>query len=365
MSDSSIKYRRSKSALHGRKAGQAGNLSCGRGFTLLEVILALGLSMVVIAAIGAAITMYLRLFDSGRTNIEEAQLARVLLRRMADDIRGAVAYNTIDVSKLSASQSAATTTTAASSNSNSTAGGDSQNTSSTPSTASTASSASAASASTESVSNSIVVDSGTDLSSTGPLAIPGLYGNSTQLLIDVSRLPRLDQYMQSQDQSTLSPSTASSTGDRSSALRNIVYNIFGDTSYLTGGSAGTGMQMSCGLIRRDRDRASALMSVQNGEELDQDDAAQVIAPEVESIGFSYFDGSDWYSYWDSSENGGLPLAVQITLRISRAAKNGQAQLPGVYSLVVNIPAARKTNSSSDSSTTGGTTTTGGTATGGN
>ncbi len=62
-------------------------------FTLIEVILALGLSVLVLAAVAMAVNLHLRLLDSGRTRIEEAQLAREILRTIAQDLHNAVPYN--------------------------------------------------------------------------------------------------------------------------------------------------------------------------------------------------------------------------------------------------------------------------------
>ena len=63
-----------------------------RGFTLLEVLLALSLACMVLAAVTMAIRFQIRLVDTGRLQAEQAQLARAILNRIADDIRGAVPY---------------------------------------------------------------------------------------------------------------------------------------------------------------------------------------------------------------------------------------------------------------------------------
>ncbi|MGC3967659.1 MAG: prepilin-type N-terminal cleavage/methylation domain-containing protein [Pirellulales bacterium] len=61
-----------------------------RGYTLLEVLLVLAITTVLVAAIGSAINIYLRSVEAGRAEVEQAQLARALLRRIADDLRSAV-----------------------------------------------------------------------------------------------------------------------------------------------------------------------------------------------------------------------------------------------------------------------------------
>ncbi len=56
-------------------------------FTLLEVLLAMGLTAVLLLAISSAISLHLRAFHTGRTDVEQAQLARALLNRLGEDLR--------------------------------------------------------------------------------------------------------------------------------------------------------------------------------------------------------------------------------------------------------------------------------------
>ena len=73
-----------------------------RGFSLLEVILAVALTAVVVAMVAAAIDFHLGQLTVRRAKIEEAQLARAVLRRIADDLRGAIVYRPIDFSSAQA-----------------------------------------------------------------------------------------------------------------------------------------------------------------------------------------------------------------------------------------------------------------------
>ena len=69
-----------------------------QGFTLLELLLALLLLVALLAAIGLAVGVQLRATDTGRSDVAQAQLARAILRQMADDLRGAIWYEPLDVS---------------------------------------------------------------------------------------------------------------------------------------------------------------------------------------------------------------------------------------------------------------------------
>jgi hypothetical protein len=61
------------------------------GFTLFEVVLAIGLCGAVMALLATAIDLYLVRVDTSRTQVETAQLARTLLNKIADDLRASIA----------------------------------------------------------------------------------------------------------------------------------------------------------------------------------------------------------------------------------------------------------------------------------
>lgn len=56
-------------------------------FTLLEVLLALALGTALLTVLWAGVSLHLRAYDSGRTEIEQTQVARALLRKMEADLR--------------------------------------------------------------------------------------------------------------------------------------------------------------------------------------------------------------------------------------------------------------------------------------
>ncbi len=71
-----------------------------RGVTLLELILALALSVVILTAVGMAISLYFKMLDVRRTSIEEMQVVRIVTQRMTNDIRMIVQPNEPDLSGL-------------------------------------------------------------------------------------------------------------------------------------------------------------------------------------------------------------------------------------------------------------------------
>ena len=164
-------------------------------------------------------------------------------------------------------------------------------------------------------------------SSTTPPLIPGLYGNQYELQVDVSRLPRIDQYEQFLDpNSQVLP-------DRVSDVKTIAY-------YVPVGADGRGT----GLVRREMDRAASRYAADQGGSEPQLHE-ELIAPEVTAVEFSYYDGSEWLTEWDSSVSKGLPIAVGITLSF--------APLPG-SAAAASMPASTSLSPSSPglSATTG-------------
>ncbi len=328
------------------------NRNLRRAFTLLEVILALGISFIVMAAIGYMIDFQLRSVDESRGRVEEVQLARAVLQRMADDIRGAVRYDPLDFKSFLPSSAAsfdADALASAASGSGASGGGSSPS-----SSGSGAAGSGAADTDTSSADSSLSTE-------TAP-PIPGLYGAIDErglymLQVDVSRLPRLDEYQQ-----LMAVSEDGSSADHVSDVKTVTYYIHPTLG---------------GLVRRVRSRASDQYAAEMGVVNDSGDATAVIAPEVVKLQFRYFDGTAWVYDWDSDARQGLPLAVEIMLAFQPFNSAAQpAATPGadspygsgatlptaatgelrVYRLVVHLPAAEPTTLEGTETTTAADTT---------
>jgi hypothetical protein len=293
-------------------------------FTLIEVLLTLGLSCLLMIVVGLAIDLHLRLLRTGRAEVEQAQLARAILHRISQDLHNAVQYNLSAPNSLGSSSS---------SNGNGGGGGGGggggQNNSNTANLA----------------------------NATSLPPVPGIYGNANELQIDVSRLPRLDQM-----QAILSPDTTTTTAltqDVMSDVKTVLYFLAGSSS--GGGSTASGD----GLYRREMDRAVAsFATTQGGQAMEDTSNQEPLAAEVVDIEFQYYDGNEWVSEWDSTENNGLPMAVEISLTItkpqhseglrgmsgggsSNSAKESDAH---TYTLMVSLPVAQPTTVQSSGTT---------------
>jgi len=296
-----------------------------RGFTLLEVLLSLALVSLLLVALGMTIDVQLRLVNTSRGNVEEAQLARVLLHRIAADLRGAVPYDLLDIKKL-VDEAASAAASAVESGQLEVGGEQDDQEGGASQDAGDAAGAGEADA-----------DSTAAVASETSARIPGVYGGADWLEVDVSRLPRLDQF-----EGQLAATGAAAIVDRLSDIKTVSYSVLADEE--AGGEVGSG-----GLVRREVDRAATLYATEQGTT--STDFVEPIAPEVASLAFAYWDGADWVEEWDTGEMGGLPRAIEVILTLRRSDSTDGLLTAGAdagalgdegtlaYRLVVHLPAA--------------------------
>jgi type II secretory pathway pseudopilin PulG len=243
------------------------------GFTLLEVVLAIGLCGAVMALLTSAIDLYLVRVDTSRTRVETAQLARALLNEIADDLRAA---------RYSTKNSSSALGTSGGQNSS---GGD-RGTGSTAQTVGTA----------------------TDL---------GIYGTLTEL--------RIDRTAQSSWRQVAVPSAQLSADADPDALPQTVEYFFvqgrvmPSADFAAGGvSVDTSLEGFTGLYRKQTPTAAMLTSTSATSfagTAQSGGAAEFLAPEVVQLTFRYSDGAQWYEEWDSAAQQDLPAAVEITISL--------------------------------------------------
>ncbi len=351
------------------------------GYTLLELMLALTLAGFVLAAIGMAIDLHLRALDSRRTNVEEAEVARAVLRRMADDLRSAVAYTTIDFSSL---EDLAIGVVPDDFDIDDLDGANDDPNA--PPEDEPLGEDAPFGEMPEADPDAAGEEEMSLVSRVEPPPVVGVYGNRYELQIDISRLPRIDEYS----------ATVSADGE----VRNIPSDVKTVTWYLiTGprnysgldttnpgaapemettssmfGSVGGTRPMSSqpeqidprtglpyrGLVRRELDRAVTAWAATNGE-LPEIVLGEVLAPEVTQLEFRYFDGTQWLEEWDSEEIGGIPLAVEIAIAVEPSLLYRPAMLTGmltggsteteeghfIYRATVHLPAAKPIEQASE------------------
>ena len=277
-----------------------------KAFTLLEVILALALTTVVLALMGMAINVNMGVSEKSRDQVEEAQLARALLQRIADDLRNAVPYQ----------PPAGSSSGSASSSS----GGGAASATSATSAASAqvvgSSSGSAASASSNSAANS---SSSSGTSSTMPVS-GGLSGDIQWVQVETAHRP----------QPTRAMLAAAADGSQPAMLSDV--RIVSYTLGAPNGAGSTGATGDSGLYRSEMDRALFYTAQQQGQ-TNPGDAVKLGDPsvgEVIDLKFQFYDDTGTENdEWDANQQGKLPSAVRVTLTIRSARKPIGALLTGL------------------------------------
>jgi len=281
-----------------------------RAFTLVEVLLALLLLSVVMLMIGVAIDSNMRLLDSARTEVEETQLARALLDKIARDIRSVVVASreenlAIDTSIFNSMFDSYGIDSALLSQSGLVDGFSSDTSSDTDATTDWEE----------------VPESGTVVGT-----MPGIYGSTEWIQIDTGRLPRGETY-----RTELVLAEGTILGDRNSPTKTAFYYLGKDTGMLSAAesteeqiSSSLGLPLErygpqYGLYRRLRDRYVCKYAEANGLDYEYEQYDEALAPEVEGIEFWYYDAEneEWIDYWDMDEIGCLPSAVRVVLHIRK------------------------------------------------
>lgn len=342
--------------LHRNKSntqGQARSRTAhGRGgFSLLELMLALALIVMATAIIGSLLQMYSRNFATRGEDIRRKQLARALLNMIAEDIRAVVLEQEYDDSVLAQQLGAGGDSGggggggAAGGAADAGAGGSGL--------------ASDAAASGDSAASDPATD---DAAAEEMIAVlpPGIYGDQYSLTVDVSRLPRPDEYNVMQN-SLLSGTLVDVPGD----IKTVTYYVQTATNQgvaddMAGfaSAAATSTGFTAGLVRRALDRGVMAYAQELGDVDRLNRTGDLVAPEVVALEFAFFDSElgEWVYEWDSSQQS-LPWLVQISLAMQSATAAEQSQVePGtpltsitfedqralgieVYELVVAIPGA--------------------------
>lgn len=341
--------------------GRNRNRLLRHGITLLELMLALALTVLVLMAVGMAVNMNLRSLTRRSAEVEESQLARAVFRMITDDLRSAVQYQKIDFSEAQkmaeglakatsdAAQAISSATGGASNNSNNksgtasgtaTGGGAATGTGQRSGGASTGSNAAGQGSSrTGSGSSGSDMEEKPTASISSPPSNPGLYGTQYELQVDVSRLPRLDEY------SGLAMTDPNSQFDVPSDMKSVTYFVKGGAPEVDVNStplaSSQHVSTGNGLARRSMSRLTAKWAMDNGNIESLENSGEIIAPEVTNLEFRYFDGTEWTSEWNSDDRNAFPMAVEVLLAIKPIQEpkpNEPQQL--LYRLVIKLPVGK-------------------------
>jgi uncharacterized membrane protein YgcG len=310
-------------------------------FTLFELVLAIALSVALVALIGTAIDLYLNQIDASRTHVEEAQLARSILSMIADDIRAATIYQPQDTSAISQLLASTSSFDVDSIDDERQGGtGGTGGTGTTFGAAASGGSASGGGGSGGSASGGGLGGLSSGVPSMGGVTQPesemplGLNGTIDKLYVDSTRLPRREELFATVTGYTNAPigletgavgagATAASMSRiaRPSDLKTVHYFVRPGEVVPPGSVAATslspeGQLTGGGLVRQEIPRSARLWAEQSGNTAILESGQALIASEVVHIEFRYFDGMQVLDVWDMVEKNCLPVAIEISLWIA-------------------------------------------------
>ncbi len=126
-------------------------------------------------------------------------------------------------------------------------------------------------------------------------------------------------------------------------------------SYFVSGMASGNLQQAVsgkGLARLEGDRLALSMADQQSNVATMAAQTEILAPEVSSLQFRYYDGFAWRSDWDSNVLGGLPKAIDVEMvlqplsGIAHSGLRGATSVgPTSYRLVIALPLGKPIESS--------------------
>lgn len=333
-----VQLRSTNSNLGCRAKPRRVGISFRRGMSLLEIVLSLALSVMVFTAISVAIQTHLSSLTKQQSKIERKQIARAALGMIANDCRASFQYKAADFSGLDnliksqemmMSEAVGQTGgeadeadqgseeeddegggseddrdgTGGAGGSGGTGGNGGTSGSGGTGGSGGAPASSEMTQSEEGESEGLYDES---LVSFRPILI----GSKTALMLDISRIPRLDQY---------SPliASAASLAQSPSDIKSVAY-FFSDTDGGVKSDIEFEVAAKGGLYRREIDRAVASYAGEEREISSPDTYTKLISPEVGEIEFRYFDGTEWKTAWNSEEEGGFPVAIEVTIVIDPA-----------------------------------------------
>jgi hypothetical protein len=251
----------------------------------------------------------------GQADVERAQLERAIIRQMELDVGSVIFFEPEATTEDAAAEDPATATESGSESSGST--GSSSDTSSSEET------------------DVVEMEDATDAYVSTSM---GIIGDTQTLVLHISRPTR--------DLTYAALSSTDSVGSQVSDARSV--------SYFLAAPEGTGLAgavqpaatfdavnnsvltAESGLARLEGDRMAIEFADVSLDTETLGSAARIIAPEVVSLEFQYFDGAAWQTSWDSTAYGRLPQAIEVSLGIVDrvAAQQSRSQFDAAVPVTV-------------------------------
>ena len=247
------------------------------GYSLLELLLAMALLVVVMSAIAGAINVYMVQVAKQQARVERELVSRNALTMIANDIRAALQHKATDFAGLNTLLKTHALMLAQESGTE------------------------------EEDIDPVLEEEGDAVLDEEEVSFrPTMLGTSNAIMIDISRLPRLDQYNPLLEKPSATESTISD-------IKSIAYFFSAQKGGYDPNVVRRENEITGGMYRREIDRAVANFRGDESLQIRPDEFAELVASEVAEIGFKYFDGDNWVNQWNSEEEGGFPTAIEISL----------------------------------------------------
>ncbi|QDT93520.1 prepilin-type N-terminal cleavage/methylation domain-containing protein [Gimesia algae] len=237
------------------------------GFTMLEVILAIGLTSLLLAAIYSALDLYWKYTTIGQQQVERAQIARAVFQKISHDLHSVTYMQKTEVEEETSSGSSETET------------------------------------------DEVVIEvtNPDDAYTSGNI---GVFGDAQSLVLHTSRPGRQPLFVASEgNSSTMQSDLLSVSYFLAIAGADGLQGAVGDRYRNTA----TTSQSTQGLARLEGDRLAMSMADNSADIEVLAQQSQLLAAEISSLQFQYFDGTDWLEIWDSIEYGTVPQAIKVTI----------------------------------------------------
>ena len=276
------------------------------GYTLVELMIAVGLSAILMAALYKSMDIYLSLQLDSHEEISRQQVARAVLRQMTRDIQSVVftkqealpeeEEEVTDILGIGITRSG---TSGLSGDGTSGLGGGS--------TAGSSSSSDMSNLDGNSYGTSTI-----DPETVSTTYTSGLVGTSTDLQLFISRPDRNLAYVSSQE--LTSPDQR--TGDLL-LVRYLLASKLGSGlgSMIADREAAGNTDGPLGLARVEGDLYGLSTAVQTAEDMPQLSAAKLVARAVSALAFRSYVGGQWLEEWDSTARNELPKAIEIVITL--------------------------------------------------
>jgi len=277
-----------------------------KGYTLLELLLALSLTGLVIALIFGTINVYVFQVAKQQERLEQELVSRSVLKIMASDIRAALESRPIQHSGINAFLESASLAKGV-------ASGEIRLEDANPAAAQKAAN-----------------EKTTAQRNRGNSFRPRFRGTERTITFDLRRSAEI---------SRLNPPNHSEDWEQRSAASNIA-----SVSYFCSSASAitdSGTPSSGGMYRREIPRRPSQPLEQSDSLENITESSELLAGEIAELGFRYFDGRDWLDVWDSASSNKYPAAVEISVIVASQTTNsanldriGQGPAKELYQLIV-------------------------------